>query len=81
MASFSISRRFHQISIPGSSVMPVRLPPGRARLLTRPAFNGSNMNATTGIVLVARLKVVTTGLVPVTIKSGLLFTISAAKPA
>ena len=51
--------------------MPVRSPPGRARLLTRPAFNGSNMNATTGIVLVARLKVVTTGLVPVTIKSGI----------
>jgi hypothetical protein len=39
------------------------------------------MNATTGIVLVAALKAVTTGLVPVTITSGLRITISRAIPA
>jgi hypothetical protein len=36
------------------------------------------MNATTGIVLVAALKAVTTGLVPVTITSGLRLTMSRA---
>ena len=81
MASFSSSRRFAQISTPASSVMPVRLPPGRARLVTSPAFSGSSMNATIGMVLVAVLKAVTTGFVPVTIKSGLRATISPAIPA
>jgi hypothetical protein len=47
-----------------------------ARLLIRPAFNGSIMNAIIGIVLVAALKAVTAGLGPVTISSGLLVTIS-----
>jgi hypothetical protein len=32
MASFSIARRFPQISIPASSVMPVRLPTGFQRI-------------------------------------------------
>jgi hypothetical protein len=36
--------------------MPVRLPPGRLRLVTSPAFRGSSMNATIGIVLVAAVK-------------------------
>src|SRR3981189_540103 len=57
------------------------LPPGRARLVASPPFNGSELNATTGIVLVAALKTITTGLVPVTIKSGLRVTISRAKSA
>jgi hypothetical protein len=61
--------------------MPVRLPPGRAKLVTSPAFSGSSMNATTGIVLVAAMKAITTGLVPVTIKFGLRVTISRAKSA
>jgi hypothetical protein len=39
------------------------------------------MNATIGMVLVAALKAITTGLVPVTIKSGLRATISLAIPA
>jgi hypothetical protein len=39
-AFFSNSRRVPQISIPGSSVTPVRLPPGRARLSISPAFSG-----------------------------------------
>ena len=39
------------------------------------------MKATSGIVLVAALKAVTTGLVPVTITSGLRLTISCAKTA
>jgi hypothetical protein len=39
------------------------------------------MNATIGIVLVAALNSITTGLVPVTIRSGLLVTISRAKLA
>jgi len=69
MASFSICSRFPQISIPASRVLPVRLPPGRAKLVTSPAFSGSSMNATTGIVLVAAMKAITTGLVPVTINS------------
>jgi hypothetical protein len=64
-----------------SRVMPVRLPPGRLRLATSPAFRGSSMNPTIGIVLVAAAKIVTTGLVPVTIKSGLRLTISRAKSA
>ena len=36
------------------------------------------MNATTGMALVAALKAITTGLVPVTIKSGLRATMSLA---
>jgi hypothetical protein len=39
------------------------------------------MNATIGMVLVAALKAITTGLVPVTITSGLRVTISRAKSA
>jgi len=62
-------------------VFPVRLPPGRRRLVRSPACNGSSMNATTGIVLVAALKAITTGLVPVTITSGLRLTISRARSA
>src|SRR6266478_2153401 len=79
MASFSICRRFPQFSIPASRVIPVRLPPGRRRLVRSPACNGSSMNATTGIVLVAALKAITTGLVPVTITSGLRLTILASQ--
>ena len=80
-ASFSICRRFSQISIPASRVIPVRLPPGLARPLTSPALRGSSMNATTGIVLVAAVTALTTGLVPVTIKSGLRIMISRIKSA
>ena len=58
--------------------MPVRLPPGRARLAISPPFSGSIMNATTGTVLVTALNASTTGLGPVTIKSGLLLMISRA---
>src|SRR5262249_12323099 len=65
--------------VPASRVIPVRLPPGRPRLVTSPACSGSSMNATTGIVLVAALKAITTGLVPVTITSGLRVTISRTK--
>ena len=81
MASFSICRRFSQISIPASRVIPVRLPPGWARLVTSPALSGSSMNATTGIVLVAAVTFLTTGFVPVTITSGLRATISRTKSA
>ena len=59
----------------------MRLPPGRLRLVTSLACSGSSMKATTGIVLVAALKAVTTGLVPVTITSGLRVTISRAMSA
>ena len=45
------------------------------------ACSGSSMNATTGMVLVAASNAVTTGLVPVTITSGLRATISRAKSA
>jgi len=53
------------------------LPPGRARLVTSPRFQRIEHERNKPVFsLVAALKAITTGFVPVTIKSGLRATIS-----
>lgn len=56
MASFRSSRRLPQISSPASTLTPVMLAPGRARLPTMPTLAGSLVTATTGILPVADWK-------------------------
>src|SRR5215469_12837832 len=56
LTSFKSSRRFPQISIPASTLTPVKLPPGRAKLFTRPNPMGSTTIPTRGIVAVAALR-------------------------
>ena len=51
--SFMICRRFPQISLPASTVIPVMLPPGRVRLAANPNRIGSIPVQTIGIVPVA----------------------------
>src|SRR5262249_29106324 len=65
-----------QISSPASTLTPVMLPPGRARLVTMPKGTGSAMLATTGIVCVAALKLRTRREADVTITSGFVPTTS-----
>jgi len=65
---------------PSSLMKPVTLPPGRARLPTKPAPTGSETTAkTTGIVRVSFASAAVTGVVPASITSGRRSTNSFAK--
>ena len=64
-SSRSSSSRFAANS-PLKKLMPVRLPPGRARLATRPSLTGSSPTAKTmGIVVVAALAANAAGVPPI----------------
>jgi hypothetical protein len=53
MTCWNSSKRLPQISNPGSTLTPMRFPPGRAKLGTSPSATGSLVTATMGIVDVA----------------------------
>src|SRR5262249_734445 len=61
------SNRFAANSV-AKKLIPVRLPPGRARLVTRPSLTGSSdTTKTTGMIVVAALAANVDGIVPAAI--------------
>jgi hypothetical protein len=78
-ASFNSWTRFAHWSSPTSTLTPVTLPPGRARLGTMPNPIGSPKPPTIGIVLVAALRSSTKKLPMAIIRSGFRLTIWRAR--